>query len=107
MKKLERADRMRLMKFVCSFVWADLEVKDSERAFVKKMVEKLHLDPAEKKEVAAWLEVPPSPDEVDPTQIPSAHRKLFVDTMREVIAVDGVIDPEEKENLELFEQLVR
>jgi uncharacterized tellurite resistance protein B-like protein len=107
MKKLERADRMRLMKFVCSFVWADLQVKDAERAFVKKMVKKLHLDPAEAKEVDGWLELPPSPDEVDPTQIPSAHRKLFVDTMREVIAVDGEIDPEEKENLELFEQLVR
>ncbi len=107
MKKLERADRMRLMKFVCSFVWADLEVKDSERAFVKKMVAKLELDPAEAKEVAGWLEVPPSPDDVDPTKIPSAHRTLFIDTMREVIAVDGEIDPEEKENLELFEQLAR
>jgi uncharacterized tellurite resistance protein B-like protein len=107
MKKLQRADRMRLMKFVCSFVWADLQVKDSERAFVKKMVQKLHLDPAEAKEVDAWLDVPPAPDEVDPTEIPSAHRKLFVDTMKQVIAVDGEIDPEEKENLELFEQLVR
>jgi uncharacterized tellurite resistance protein B-like protein len=107
MKKLDRADRMRLMKFVCSFVWADLKVKDSERAFVKKLVKKLNLDPGEAKEVDGWLELPPVPDEVDPTQIPSAHRKLFIDTMREVVAVDGEVDPEEKENLDLFEQLVR
>ena len=39
MQKLSSKDRMTLMKFVCSFVWADLEVKDSEKRFVSTRVE--------------------------------------------------------------------
>ena len=30
-KSLTREDRLRLMKFVCSFAWADLEIQDEER----------------------------------------------------------------------------
>ena len=43
--KLPREDRLRLMRFVCSFAWADLEVKKTERALVSKMAKKLGLDP--------------------------------------------------------------
>lgn len=106
MKKLSSQDRLRLMKFVCSFVWADLEVKDKERKFVAKMSKKLHLDEAEAKLVQAWLEVPPRPEEVDPTTIPREHRQLFLDTMRDVITSDGQVAADEWENLALFEQLL-
>src|SRR3954468_1571878 len=70
MHKLKPKDRLRLMKFVCSFVWADLEVRDSERKFVAKMVKKLKLDKSEAAQVEGWLKLPPKPEEVDPTQIP-------------------------------------
>lgn len=104
--KLGREDRLRLMKFVCSFAWADLHVQDEERAFVKRMVKKLKLDQAEQKKVADWLEVPPAPEEVDPSAIPREHRKLFLETMRKLVSADDIVDPEERENLELFEQLL-
>jgi hypothetical protein len=106
MKKLSSQDRLRLMKFVCSFVWADLEVKDAERKFVTKMAKKLHLEGPEAKLVQAWLEVPPRAEEVDPTTIPREHRQLFLDTVRDAITVDGEVDKEEWENLALFEQLL-
>lgn len=107
MQKLSSKDRLRLMKFVCSFVWADLEVKDSERKFVEKTMKKLRLDEAEKAQVQQWLEVPPRAEEVDPTKIPAAHRQLFLDTIRDVITADGEVARDEWENLTLFEQLLR
>ncbi len=106
MKKLSSEDRLRLMKFVCSFVWADLEVKDSERKFVTRMTKKLHLDGAEARLVQAWLEVPPRAEDVDPTTIPREHRQLFLDTIRDVITADGEVAQDEWENLALFEQLL-
>lgn len=105
--KLNRSERLRLMKFVCSFAWADLEVQSEERSFVARLVEKLNLDEQERAQVARWLEVPPPPEEVDPTNVPREHRKLFLDTVRQLVAADRKLDPEEKETLQLFEQLLR
>jgi uncharacterized tellurite resistance protein B-like protein len=107
MQKLSAKDRLRLMKFVCSFVWADLEVQRSERKFVADMVKKLHLTEEEAAQVKEWLKVPPRPEEVDPTQIPKEHRQMFLDTMRDVITADGEVARDEWENLALFEQLLR
>ncbi|MBW2453938.1 MAG: TerB family tellurite resistance protein [Deltaproteobacteria bacterium] len=107
LNKLSRPQRLQLMKFVCSFAWSDLEVQQEERSFVKKMMGKLELDDTERLQVAGWLEVPPPPEEVDPSAIPAEHRQLFLETMRAVIAADKVLDPDERENLALFEQLLR
>lgn len=107
MQKLSRQDRLRLMKFVCSFAWADLEIKASERTFVEKMMKKFRLDEAERAQVQQWLEVPPRAEEVDPTRIPAAHRQIFLDTIRDVITADGEVAKDEWENLALFEQLLK
>ena len=103
---LSREERMRLMKFVCSFAWADLEVQDQERTLVANMIKRLELDDEDKKKVEAWLEVPPPPEQVDPALIPPKHRQIFLETMQEVIDADDVVDPDEKENFELFKQLL-
>ena len=107
MQKLSAKDRLSLMKFVCSFVWADLEVKGSEKKFVAKMGKKLGLTEEELAQVKGWLQVPPRPEEVDPTQIPREHRQMFLDTMRDVVKADGEVAADEWENLALFEQLLR
>ena len=51
-KKLASEDRLRLMKFVCSFAWADLQIAEQERKFVKKMIRRLALTDAEKEAFA-------------------------------------------------------
>lgn len=107
MKQLSKDERLQLMKFVCSFAWADLHVKSSERSMVGKLMKKLKLGDDEKKQVEAWLKVPPPAEEVDPNTVPRAHRQLFLDTVRELIASDGEIAPDEAENYALFEQLMR
>jgi hypothetical protein len=106
LSKLKREDRLRLMKFVCSFAWADLEIHTEERAFVQRMVRRLELDAADRKKVEGWLTVPPPPEDVDPSTVPAAHRQLFLETIRGVIAADKRVDPEERENLKLFEMLL-
>ena len=104
---LDREDRLRLMRFVCSFAWADLEVQDAERDFIKKLIERLELDADDRAKVEEWLAVPPRAEEVDPSEIPTAHRQLFLDTTRAMVVADGRVDMEEAENLALLELLVR
>ena len=104
---LDRVDRMRLLQFVCSFAWADLEVRPEERAFVKRLVRRLGLDEREEKQVEGWLEVPPPIESVDPMDIPAEHKKTFLAAIDGVIAADGEVQPEERESLRLLEQLLR
>ncbi len=104
---LDESERMLLLKFVCSFAWADLEIRGSERTLVHRMVKSLKLTDDEAAKVEEWLKTPPKAEEVDPNRVPRAHRQLFIDAARQVIAADGEIDPAEKENLELFEALLK
>ena len=104
--KMDRAERMLLLKFVCSFAWADLRIADQERTFVHKMMRKLKLDDAEKRQVESWLELPPRPDEVDPNEIPLAHKRTFLEVAREIVSADGDISEEERENLSLLEMML-
>ncbi len=107
MQRLNKSDRMRLMRFVCSFAWADLEIQKEERAFVGKLVKQLDLDEDERREVEAMLQRPPKAEDVDPARVPLQHRELFLDAVRAVIAADGSIAPEEHESFELFEALLK
>jgi uncharacterized membrane protein YebE (DUF533 family) len=103
---LDHATRLRLLRFVCSFAWADLDVHPQERAFVMRLVRRLGLDEREEQQVAQWLELPPDVETVDPMQIPASHRRAFLAAIDGVIAADGAISPEERESLALLHQLL-
>ncbi len=103
---LKGEERLLLLKFVCSFAWADLEVKASEKKLVRRLVAKLGLSADESKQVESWLEMPPKAEEVDPNRVPREHRKLFLDAARQMVMVDGELEENERENLELFEMLL-
>ena len=104
---LNREDRLQLMRFVCSFAWADLEITDEEREFIVKMVVRLDLDDEEQDQVAEWLEVPPRADDLDPADIPKEHRQLFLDAAKAMIMSDGNVEDVEAENLIILDQLLR
>lgn len=106
-KRLGKEDRLRLMKFLCSFAWADLQVHDKERLFIRKMAKKLNLDEAEAADVERWMKVPPRADEVDPQDIPTEHKHLFLEAARAVVLADGEVHPNERINLGLLEELLR
>lgn len=104
---LTREDRLKLMGFVCSFAWADLEIQDDERSLVRKLVAQLELDGDEAEQVESWLKVPPRADDLDPNDIPLEHRQLFLNIAMDMVRADGQVDPDEMENLSLLEQLLR
>jgi uncharacterized tellurite resistance protein B-like protein len=104
--QLDRRDRLRLVEFVCSFAWADLEIHPEERVFIAQLIRRLGLDDDEDLQVQKWLERPPQLDEVDPTSIPTAHRRVFVEAIEGLIEADGEVSEEESETLEIFKQLL-
>jgi len=104
--RLDRQDRLRLVKFVCSFAWADFEIQPEERVFISGLIRRLELDEEEDLRVQHWLESPPLLDDLDPTSIPSDHRRLFVEAIEGLIAADGEISEEESDSLEVFKQLI-
>ena len=103
---LDREDRLRLLRFVCSFAWADLEVREAERTFLKNLLRRLGLEHDDAATVDAWLQVPPRAEDVDPFDIPHAHRRVFLEVMAEMVEADGDVDEAEVENYLLLKQLL-
>ncbi len=105
--ELTKEDRLKLMGFVCSFAWADLEIQDDERNMVRKLMGQMSLEADEAAQVEKWLEVPPRAEEVDPNDIPHEHRQIFLNAALQMVGAGGKIDEAEMENLSLLEQLLR
>lgn len=106
LENLSTDDRMKLMRFVCAFAWADLKVADEERLFVSGLMQKMDLNDDESKKVAAWMTHPPAPEEVDPMDIPTEHREIFLTAVREMVKADGEIAKHEADTYVLLEQLL-
>jgi hypothetical protein len=107
LRDLTREERLLLLRFVCSFVWADLEVKPEERELVARLIRHLNLEDEERRQVLEWLESPPPPGSVDPKLVPRAHRMKFLRAVESTITVDGDVSPDERDNLLLFAKLIR
>ncbi len=106
LEQLDRRERLRLVEFVCSFAWADLEIRPEERVFIARLIRRLELDEDENLQVQQWLDRPPQIDDLDPTSIPAAHRRIFVEAIEGLIAADGEVSDEERDSLEIFKQLL-
>ena len=106
LEQLDRRERLRLVEFVCSFAWADLEIQPEERVFISRLIRRLELDEDEDLRVQQWLDRPPRLDDLDPTSIPAAHRRLFVDEIEGLITADGEVSDEERDSFEIFKQLL-
>jgi len=104
--QLDRSDRLRLVQFVCSFAWADLEIQPEEREFIAQLIRRLELGEDEDRQVQQWLDRPPSLDDLDPTSIPAAHRRFFVEAIEGLISADGEVAEEERDSFEIFKMLL-
>lgn len=100
-------DRMRLMRFVCTFAWADLEIQEAEQSFVQKLMDRLEFDDDEVEQIKGYLKTPPTPEEVDPNDVPPAHRQVFLNLCLQLVGADGVVAEAEMETLSLLEKLLR
>ncbi len=106
LKQLSTQERRQLLRFVCSFAWADLEVVDAERTLLKELVGRMGLDADESAEIEGWLSHPPDPATIDPMDVPRAHRELFLEEISQMVVADGVVAEGEAENLALFQALI-
>ena len=93
---LSPEQRQLLFRFLCSFAWADGEVADEERRFVRRLMSGVYLLEEERLDVEGWLLHPPNASEVQPADIPLEHRRVFIEAMRAVIFIDGKITEEEQ-----------
>ena len=105
--QLNPHDRLQLVRFVCSLAWADLEIREEERAYIYDLIRRLDLNEIEAHQVETWLSHPPSPEELDPGEVPLQHRELFLQHMLAVAKSDGELAEEEQEAYELLSQLIR
>lgn len=103
---LTPAERMKLLAFVCTFAWTDLQVQQVERDLVMRIAGRFGLDEAELAQVQQWLDEPPF-DEADPMTIPRRHRELFLEAAELMITADGVVTENEAEHLAMFRDLLR
>jgi uncharacterized tellurite resistance protein B-like protein len=99
-EQLSRDDRMLLLRFVCAFAWTDLEIRDGERKFVERLMERMQLSGDDRAEVEGYLHVAPSPETTNPKLVPAEHRRLFIDSVRALIYADGEVDSEERDRFE-------
>ncbi len=107
MAALDRATKLQLIRFSCSFAWADLHVHPAERKLILDLMEQLEItEPADRQAILRWLKAPPPVDELDPLEIPKEHRDLFIRECEEVIRADGVIRPEETEAMHLLRRIL-
>jgi uncharacterized tellurite resistance protein B-like protein len=99
-EKLSRDERLLLLRFVCAFAWTDLEIRDGERKFVQRLMERMQLSSDDRAEVEGYLHVAPAPADTNPNLVPAAHRRLFLDSVRALIYADGEVDAEERQRFE-------
>jgi hypothetical protein len=102
---LTARERAKVLRFAASFLWADLEVVDSERTFLSQLARELQVENATL-EVASLLLVPPMPEEIDPNDI----TPNMADTVRQAalraIASDGHVAESEMMLFELLDDLL-
>ena len=104
---LSSEERMLLMRFVCSFAWADLKITAEERSLGARLIARLDLDEEERRQVQEWLKLPPAPDSVDPADVPHRFRVQFLRAMETMVSIDGEVTDEEREAVIIFAQLTR
>lgn len=106
LNKLDPTTRLRLLRIVAAAAWVDGEVQDAERAFVKKLMDRLAVPEAERKTAYAYLDSPPHPAEVDPNKLPHDVRETLVALVKEIVASDANTTDEERETVQHLEELL-
>jgi hypothetical protein len=97
------SEKLQLLRFASSFLWADLEVASSERAFMVELAEELEVP---SHEALALLDSPPNADDVDPSRVPRALAEAIRTIALRAIAADGHVAPAEMSMFDLLDELL-
>lgn len=97
------SEKLQLLRFASSFLWADLEVETKERAFMLELASELDVPRAD---ALALLSLPPNGNDIDPTCVPRALAKAVRSVALRAIAADGRVAPSEMKMFDLLDELL-
>ena len=97
------SEKLQLLRFASSFLWADLEVANSERTFMLELAEELDVAEAD---ALALLDRPPAADDVDPGRVPRSLAASVRTIALRAIAADGHVAPTEMLMFDLLDRLL-
>ena len=100
------ADRLCVLRFAASFLWADLELDLAEHAFFLDLATELGVPDASLPSVAHLLSSPPEPEDIDPTRVSPALAMTVRNVALRAIASDGRVLPREMELFDLLDELL-
>jgi hypothetical protein len=99
-------EKLQIMRFICTFAWADLKVVQAERQFIMRFCDTLVLNDDERKEVESWLKHPQHPDDIDPFSLPKHLHEYVLSAAQAISIVDGEFDDKESELLEILQGIL-
>jgi hypothetical protein len=97
------SEKLQLLRFASSFLWADLYVEKSERAFMLELAGELDVAEADALELLAR---PPAADDVDPARVSTALAASVRAIALRAIAADGRVAPTEMKMFDLLDELL-
>jgi hypothetical protein len=99
-------DRLCLLRFAATFLWADLDVDLAEHAFFLDLARELGVSRGALPAVVDMLSSPPAPEHIDPTRVSPALARAVRDVALRAIASDGRVLPREMELFDLLDELL-
>lgn len=98
------AERLSVLRFAASFLWADHRVDGRERGFLHELARELGVEDAAF--VEALLRNPPAGEDVDPSAVPSVLAPTVRDVALRAIASDGAIEEPEMDLFFVLDELL-
>jgi len=99
-------DRLCVLRFAATFLWADLELDLAEHAFFLDLATELGVPDGSLPSVVDLLSSPPDPEDIDPTRVSPALAATVRNVALRAIASDGRVLPREMELFDLLDELL-
>jgi hypothetical protein len=107
MPSLLSDDRLCVLRFASTFLWADLEVDLAEHAFFLDLASELGVPEGALPSVLDdLLSSPPEAEDIDPTRVSPALAATVRNVALRAIASDGRVLPREMELFDLLDELL-
>lgn len=104
--RLPASDRLEVLRFAATFLWADLDVAPQEHTFFWDLARELEIPKAQLPAVLDLLDAPPDPASVDPTRVRPEIAEYVRNAALRAIASDGRVEPGEMELFDLLDELL-
>jgi hypothetical protein len=99
-------DRLCVLRFAATFLWADLELDLAEHAFFVDLATELGVPHGSLPSVIELLSSPPEPEDIDPTRVSPTLAATVRNVALRAIASDGRVLPGEMELFDLLDELL-